>query len=65
MFPEWNDYLKLEKEGESHKDLIDVDGEATNGNTTATALQESAASAPDAVNGGADGALTSQEEVED
>jgi coatomer subunit beta' len=28
MFPEWNEYLRLEKEGGGHADLIDVNGSA-------------------------------------
>lgn len=39
MFPEWEEYLKLEREGGSHGDLIDINGDA-NGVDDAKAAAE-------------------------
>lgn len=59
MFPEWDEYLKLEKEGGSHGDLIDVNG------TSDSAPMAKAKAAPVPVDGvEEDGDVSEQTETE-
>jgi coatomer subunit beta' len=58
MFPEWSEYLRLEKEGGGHADLIDV-----NGAGDVVQAKQKAAPVPD-VDGEEDGDVSEQTETE-